>query len=124
MVSGAFIQNNTVPIIKILVAWGQAIQEPFFILDTGFTGDLLVTPQIAKDLGLQVTSVTKTKTANGQIGTIPTALAIASMEGSKNYIQVLISESLPLVGISFLSKFNYKAIIDCKYKTVILEKVV
>ena len=50
-------------------------------------------------------------------------LAIAGMEGASNYIQVLISDSMPLVGISFLSKFNYKAAVDCKHKTVMLERV-
>ncbi len=122
MISGVFVQNN-IPMIKVLVAWGQAIQTPFFILDTGFTGDLQVTPQIARDLGLQVTGVTNTRIANGQIITIPTANALASMEGAVSFIQVLISESMPLAGISFLTKFNYKAIIDCKYKTVALERV-
>lgn len=123
MVSGVFIQNN-IPLIKVLVAWGQAIQTPFFILDTGFTGDLQVTPQIAQDLGLRVTGVTNTRIANGQVVAVPTALAIAAMEGAVNYIQVLISESMPLAGISFLSKFDYKAIVDCKYKTVTLERVI
>jgi predicted aspartyl protease len=123
MVQGVFVQNN-IPIIKIAIAWGQAIQTPFFILDTGFSGDLQVTPQIAKDLGLQVTGVTNTRIANGQTVAVPTAQAIASMEGAVSFVQILISESMPLAGISFLAKFDYKAIVDCKYKTVVLERVV
>lgn len=99
------------------------MQAPFVILDTGFTGDLQVTPQIAKELGLQVVGVIPTRIANGQVVEIPTALAVAAMEGTTNYIQVLISESMPLAGIGFLSKFGYKAIINCKYRTIILEKV-
>jgi predicted aspartyl protease len=122
MISGSFVQNN-IPIIKVLVAWGQAVQTPFFILDTGFTGDLQVTPKIATDLGLKVTGVTKTRIANGQVVAVPTAQVLASMEGATNFIQVLISESLPLAGIGFLTKFDYKAIVDCKYKTVALERV-
>lgn len=122
MVSGLF-QNNT-PVVKVAVAWGQAIQTPFFVLDTGFSGDLQVTPDIAKELGLQVTGVTNMRIANGQVVAVPTAQAIASMEGAVNFIQVLISESMPLAGISFLTKFDYKAIVDCKYKTVALERMV
>ena len=95
-----------------------------FILDTGFTGDLQVTPKIASELGLKVIGVTKAQIANGQVVEVQVALAIASMEGVKNYIQVLISESMPLAGISFLSKFNYKAVVDCKYKTVMLERAI
>jgi len=121
MISGVFIEN--IPLIKVVVAWGQSVQNPYVILDTGFTGDLQVTPKIAEELGLKVVGVTKSRIANGQIINMPTALALASMEGATNYIQVLISESAPLVGISFLSKFNYKAMIDCKYKTVVLERM-
>lgn len=121
MVQGVFYEN--IPLINIIVAWGQSVQAPYVVLDTGFTGDLQVTPKIAKELGLQVTGVTPTRIANGDIIQSPTALAIASMEGVVNYIQVLISESMPLAGISFLSKFNYKAVVDCKYRTVVLEKV-
>jgi len=121
MVQGRF-HNNT-PLIQVAVAWGQAVQAPFVILDTGFTGDLQVTPKIAQELGLKVIGVTKTQIANGAIVDVPVALAIAVMEGVNNYIQVLISNSMPLAGISLLSKFNYKAIVDCKYRTVALEKV-
>lgn len=120
MVQGVFVDNT--PFIKVILGWGQSVQAPFVILDTGFTGDLQVTPDIANELGLKVTGVTKTQIANGQIVDIPVALAIAAMEGVENYIQVLIADSMPLAGISFLSKFGYKAIVDCKYNTVALEK--
>jgi predicted aspartyl protease len=122
MLSGVFVEN--IPLIKVLVGWGQSVQAPFVILDTGFTGDLQVTPKIAKELGLQVVGVTRTRIANGQVAEIPTALALASMEGLVNYVQVLISESMPLAGISFLSKFGYKAIVDCKYRKIALERVI
>ena len=122
MINGEFVENA--PWIKVIVAWGQSVQAPFVILDTGFTGDLQVTPKIAQELGLQVTGVTKTQIANGDIIDVPVALAVASMEGAANYIEVLISNSSPLAGISFLSKFGYKAIVDCKYKTVVLERMI
>ncbi|MBI2635158.1 MAG: hypothetical protein HYW79_01275 [Parcubacteria group bacterium] len=122
MISGVFIEN--IPLIKVVVAWGQSVQAPFVVLDTGFTGDLQVTPKIATELGLKVVGITKTQIANGQIIQVPVALAIASMEGATNYIQVLISDSFPLAGISFLTKFGYKALVDCKYRTVALERMV
>ncbi|OGZ39807.1 MAG: hypothetical protein A3B04_00105 [Candidatus Portnoybacteria bacterium RIFCSPLOWO2_02_FULL_39_11] len=122
MISGVFVEN--IPFIKVVVAWGQSVQAPFVVLDTGFTGDLQVTQEIAKELGLRVVGVTKTQIANGQIIEVPVALAIAAMEGATNYIQVLISNSMPLAGISFLSKFGYKATVDCKYRTVALERMI
>jgi len=122
MISGVFVEN--IPLIKVIVAWGQSVQAPFVILDTGFTGDLQVTPKIAVELGLKIVGVTKTQIANGQVIQVPVALAIASMEGAANYIQVLISDSFPLAGISFLTKFGYKALVDCKYRTVALERMI
>jgi predicted aspartyl protease len=121
MVNGVFVEN--IPLIQVIVAWGQAVQAPFVVLDTGFTGDLQVTPKIARELGLQVVGVTPARIANGQIVQVPTALALAAMEGAVNYIQILISDSIPLAGISFLSKFSYKAVVDCKYRTVALQRV-
>jgi predicted aspartyl protease len=119
MVSGLFVEN--VPFIKIALAWGRSVQTPFIILDTGFTGDLQVTPKIAQELGLEVMGVTKAQIANGQVVDVPVALAYAAMEDVVENIQVLISESMPLVGISFLTKFGYKAIVDCKNRIVTLE---
>lgn len=120
MVKGVFTGN--IPWVKVAVASGQSVQAPFVILDTGFTGDLQVTPKIAQELGLQVVGVIKARIANGQVAEVPTALAFAAMEGAVHYIQVLISEGFPLVGISFLTKFGYRAIVDCKYRSVALEK--
>ncbi len=120
MIQGAFVEN--MPLIKIDLAWGQTVQAPFVILDTGFTGDIQITPEMANELGLTVSGVTKTRIANGDIVTVPTALAIAAMEGLRKSIQVLIANSPPLAGISFLTKFSYKAIIDCKYRTVMLQR--
>src|SRR3989344_991356 len=118
MLKGVFVEN--IPLIPVVIAWGQAVQTPFVVLDTGFTGDLQVTSKIARELGLEVAGVTKSRIANGQVIDVSTALALAAMEGSIKTIQVLIAESMPLAGISFLSKFGYKATIDCKYKTITL----
>ena len=121
MVSGSLIQN--VPWVQVILGYAQAVQAPFVILDTGFTGDIQVTPKIAKELGLKITGVTPARIANGQIVQVPTALAVAAMEGRRTVVEVLISESMPLVGISFLTKFSYKAMVDCKNKLVALERM-
>lgn len=120
MIKGYF-DGNT-PMVSIIVGSGQTTQIPFVVLDTGFTGDLQITPELAKELGLTVSSAQKLKVADGRIVNVPTTFAFVEMEGIKKYVQVLISESISLAGISLLSRFQYKAIIDCKYKTVALEK--
>lgn len=121
MVNGSFVENT--PFVKIVMGWGQSVQAPFVVLDTGFTGDVQVTPKIAEELGLQVVGVTKTKIANGDVIDVPVALAIAAMEGIEKYIQVIVSDGTPLAGISFLTKFGYRAIVDCKYRKIALERV-
>jgi len=121
MLKGAFVKNT--PFVGVTVAWNQAVQNPVFILDTGFTGDLQVTPKIAQELGLEVIAVTPITIANGQTVQMQTALAIAAMEGATNYVTVQISDSMPLAGIGLLTKFNYKTIVDCKYRTITLERV-
>jgi predicted aspartyl protease len=118
MIEGIFIQNT--PLIPVMVAYGHSVQSPYFVLDTGFTGDLLVTQKIAIDLGLVVSGVTKSRIANGQIVEVPTAIALASMEGMIKVVQVLISNSMPLAGISFLTKFGFTASVDCRNKIIAL----
>lgn len=120
MMRGYFVENS--PWIKVIMACGELVQAPHFILDTGFTGELQVTPKIATELGLEVIGVTKTQIANGTIIDLPVALALATMEGVKSYIEVFISDSSLLAGIGLLTKFGYKALIDCKYRTIQLEK--
>ena len=111
------------PVVPVTVAWDQSVQTPYFILDTGFTGDLVVTESVAKDLGLDITAVTNVRVANGEIRPMKTATAIAAMEGKQLYVTVFVTEGWPLMGISFMEKFSYCAEIDCKNKTVRLEAV-
>lgn len=122
MVQGVFVEN--IPLIRVVIAWSQSVQTPYVILDTGFTGDLQVTPKMAEELGLEVIGVTKAQIANGHTIDVPVALAVVAMEGIAEHIQVLISDSMPLAGISFLSKFGYKAVVDCKHRTLVLERVI
>ncbi len=121
MIKGTFYKNT--PFVKISIGWKQAMRSPFVVLDTGFTGYLQVTSKLASELGLETVGLLPMRVANGQIINVLTALAFADMEGEKKYMEVLISDSLPLMGISLLSRFGYKATVDCKHKTIELEKV-
>jgi predicted aspartyl protease len=110
------------PAVKVVVGWNQKAATPIAILDTGFNGDLLVTPEIADDLGLEIVGRMNSKVANGQIFELPMALAVSAFGDCSNYVEVLISDGAPLMGVGFLEKFGCKAIIDCKNKIVVLEK--
>jgi predicted aspartyl protease len=116
MIQGSFVQN--IPLIPVKIGWDVSVQNINLILDTGFTGDLQVTPKIAQQLGLKIVGATPIQLASGTIVSTSFAIAYTSMEGKTNLVQVLISNGMPLAGISFLSKFGYKAIVDCKLKTV------
>jgi len=96
MITGIFIEN--VPLIQTVVAWKEAVQKTFCVLDTGFTGDLQVTPKMAKELNLEITGVIKAQIANGDTVDVPVALAKSAMEGKISYIQVLISKTRLLPG--------------------------
>lgn len=121
MIDGLLIEN--VPWVEIIISWKHAIKRPLAILDTGFSGDIQITPQIAKELGIKATNIVQVQVANGDFIKTPTSLAVISMENESQYAQVLIADSSPLIGIGLLSKFSYKATVDCCNKTVALQKV-
>jgi predicted aspartyl protease len=118
----AVFDDNT-PLVQISIGWEYAIQSQFFILDTGFTGDIQLTPKMAQELGLEVISVAPMEIANGEVADMPVALGVALIDGQQKAMEVLISKGAPLAGIGFLSKFNYKVTLDCRRKTIKLEKV-
>ncbi len=94
----------------------------WFILDTGFTGDLQVPKGWARELGLTINSIEQWTIADGSKVNVPQALAIAGMEGIANRVQVGITNGSSLAGIGFLTKFGYRAIVDTKHRTVVLDK--
>lgn len=120
MIRGFFVGN--VPIIRILVSWEGAKIDTEFILDTGFSGDMQITPDIARHLNISPGTTESIRLASGQICGMQAGVIEVHAEGFIEYAEANISESSPLAGIGFLSKFGYKAIIDCKNKTVALEK--
>jgi predicted aspartyl protease len=90
---------------------------------TGFTGDLAVTKEMATDLGLTFDSISPMKTATGEIQNMKTATVFATMEGETLYVTAILVKGKPLLGISFMQKFNFKAIVDCKNLRVRMELV-
>jgi predicted aspartyl protease len=122
-VIGEFIDADK-PIVLATVAWNDAIQKSPFILDTGFTGDLVVTRKIAAELGITADAVMPVNLAGNRNTPTPYGVAIAVMEGKNFLVTVfVIEEGWPLLGISFMEKFGYCAEVDCKNKTVRLVTV-
>ncbi len=114
--------NGNVPFIIVSVLNGNNLLDIQFTLDTGFTEDLLVTHEIASELELDAENFSELYVANGEKVTLNFSNANAIMENENKKVQILVSNGIPLLGIGFLTKFGYKAIIDCKQRTVTLEK--
>ncbi len=124
MIKGSFLEELVnIPIVQIVVGWNEMFQDPAFILDTGFTGDLQVTKKIAAELGLVPMAVSHARIADGSTVSIPSALAIVDMEGVTKTVNAMISDALPLVGLGLLTAFGYKATIDCKNREVELQRM-
>lgn len=74
MVQGSFIKNT--PFVKIRVGWKELVETYPFVLDTGFSGDMLMTYEMVKDLNLNPDRVIPIKTASGDLIDMPVAVAI------------------------------------------------
>lgn len=120
MIRGDFF--GSVPTVKTNISWNGIKIQAEFILDTGFSGDLQITPDIAKQLTIELGSTKPIRLASGEVLGMPSGVVEAHAEGAVEYAEANISSSHPLLGIGFLTKFGYKAIVDCKNRTVSLEK--
>ncbi len=124
MIKGFFLPAAPdVPVFPLFVSWNDTTVSPFFILDTGSTGDLKITPEMARDLGLESTGVGKITIANGQTFETRIAVAYASMEGVREPVSIVIEEGSPLAGIGLFTKFGYKVVVDCQNRLVELHKM-
>lgn len=120
MIEGFFI-NNT-PYIRLTLAKEFAVKNEWFILDTGFSGELCISSQIAQGLGVHASFVVPMTMANGQILNFPATTISVSIEGYKKETQAIISRGECLAGIGFLAKFEYQAVFNGKYKTLQLHQ--
>lgn len=120
MVEG-FMRGN-IPLVTVTVSNHGNVLDVTFTLDTGFSEDLLITPEIVSELELETIDTVNIFNANGEKVLLNTSFVSSILEGETQDVQVIISNGFPLLGIGFLTKFGYKAIIDCKERTVTLEK--
>jgi predicted aspartyl protease len=124
MIRGYFHPDNeNTPVIKITIAWEQTVINPHLVLDTGFTGEIKISKQIADELGLKPTAVEQVTNMNGEIIDAPLAFAYVEMEGEKQPVTILILDGMDLAGVGLYTKFQQRVIVDCKNRIVELEKV-
>lgn len=116
MVEGKFIGDYA--FIKIVIASGDAVQERFFIIDTGFSGYLQVSENIAKELNLEIKGVMSVRLANGSTENAPISTIEAFVEKYHHFVDILILNTQPLLGIKFLKKFGCILNLDCKNEKI------
>ena len=116
MVDGFFLTFRNLPAVRVPVAFGQLVSNQDYILDTGFSGDIKVDLQTAKELGIDMGSIVAAHIDNANGQRVPAGLAhgFAEMEGRKKPVGIIIADGPHLVGMGFLSVFGYKAVVDGK----------
>ena len=122
MIKGVIYNNR--PLISLIVGWRLGVQDTVVLVDTGFTGELKISPEKALELGLQITHTERVTLADEKTVYMQASLALVSMEGVMNVVNVLVSQGTPLVGVGLLRRFGYALNMDVKYNSLILQKSV
>ncbi len=120
MIKG-IIHNNR-PLISLIVGWELGVQEIVALVDTGFTGELKISPEKVSELGLEVTHTEPVKLADENVVNMQASLALISMESVVNMVNVLISKGMPIIGVGLLRKYGYALNMDVKYNSLVLQK--
>lgn len=105
MIHGTVSNDN--PYVNILIKWGPAVLNVTVLIDTGFEGDLRISPKVAKELGLVETHTQKIRFGNNVSHTVPTSLVYSEMEGVMASLEVIILPGEPYIGVGFLKKLLY-----------------
>lgn len=120
MIRGIVHQNR--PFISIIVGWRLGVQEIVALVDTGFTGELKIPQEKISELGLILTHTEPVRLADESLVNMPASLALVSIEGAVNMVNVLISKGMPVIGVGLLKRFGYALNINFKYDTLTLQK--
>src|SRR3989344_2292176 len=96
--------HNNRPLIPLIVGWKLGVQEIIALVDTGFTGELKISPEKAVELGLRTTHTEPVTLADEKTINMRASLALVSMEGAVNVVSVLIAQGIPIIGVSLLRR--------------------
>ena len=110
MTSGRVIATRK-PLVPITVL--DNLRNPHtiqFVLDTGFTGQLLLPNRFANRLGLSIADWIDARPATGDFVKVPYSEATIVWQGTERTAQILQLDSEPLIGMEFLS--NHRITID------------
>ena len=121
MIQGLLRKDNR-PGVPRSIGWSLGIQKIVAIVDTGFSGEIKVSPDVANELGLTPTHIQPVLLANEEIAKVPASLAFVVIEGEKEEVGVLVAKGMPIMGVGLLSRLGFKLTVDFKARTVFLER--
>ena len=121
MIQGRLRKDN-MPAVSLSIGWILGIQDIVAVVDTGFSGEIKVPPNVASELGLTPTHVQAVLLANGEMTEVSASLAFAVIEGKKEEVDVLIVKGMSIIGVGLLNRLGFKLTIDFKIRTVTLDR--
>ena len=99
------------PFVPVTVLDNQSQPHTIqFILDTGFTGQLVLPNRYMNRLGLSATEWIDARPATGEFVRVPYAEATVIWQGAQRRSEILQLDSEPLLGMEFL--WNHRITID------------
>ena len=102
---GYVIERNEVlfPIIAVN-ALDQNLQpqQIYSVIDTGFTGDIMMSPQIIQKLAPQYEGRTQVELADGSIAHIDAYIGLILWHGKSREVRIFEAEGTPLIGMNLL----------------------
>ncbi|MEO6077324.1 MAG: hypothetical protein ABIP54_00880 [Candidatus Andersenbacteria bacterium] len=119
MIQGELEDNR--PYVVIPIRWGNKIQEIPALIDTGFEGDVRVSPREANDLSLILDHVQVLEFADGSKKDVPASIGYSDFNGAMGSVNIVILDGDPTIGMGFLKKFDAILTINMKQKSVTIK---
>ena len=109
--TNGFVTTTRKPLLSVtLLDAGEHRHTIPFVLDTGFTGQLLLPERYIRRLGIRMDRSSTGRLASGEMTEIATGTATVIWQGRRRGVRVLQLDSEPLLGMEFL--WNHRITID------------
>ncbi len=109
--TNGFVTTTRKPLLRVtLLDTGERRHTIPFVLDTGFTGQLLLPERYIRRLGIRMDRSSTGRLASGEMTEIATGTATVIWRGRRRSVRVLQLDSEPLLGMEFL--WNHRITID------------
>lgn len=113
--------NNHKPFVKIKVSWDNRALETEALVDTGFTGELLLPERITSSLGVTSKEMQIVYVGTDHAEVLNKAYIDVELENNTQRVKTLIGGEQGIIGMGILEKFDYELKVRFP-DTVTLEK--